>query len=401
MGKKIVEILERDSADELKAYLDSSSAERPLDSHEELVMLEHFLPEAVRSYINRFRFSKEAEFQFIKKAPADMRWLYINYYGLFEETQKGIIDENLKDAAFDFMKLRRFWDDDYLLDNASASILSAYVRQYVLEGDGRVLKLLHHENSSLFSAYVAKGRFISENVLCEIVASRKLPAFQAVMYRFHNAFKKKARRSDNIDKLVKETAEYALPEELQLKVIRTFDRMFLEILFKTALLAPAAQDLLFFHNFDAQWFKLHASTLYGMGGYRFTPENEAKLFTLLASKNLDDCLAEFRHRDDLTFVRLASTDAVCRYVQNFWLSDDAQVALLRRGDVSLAKELISRYSPEHGLCWQAEVELAKRYSDEVIKAYVSFHSLAFEAQDVLRARKKEEVMAYYFTKHPY
>ena len=185
-------------------------------------------------------------------------------------------------------------------------------------------------------------------------------------------------------------------------VIRTFDRLLVEILLKTCPLAPKAQDLLFLHNFDAQWFKLHVTNLYGAGGYRFTPENEEKLFKLLASKNLDDCLTTFRQRDDVAFVRLASVEAVSAYLKDFWLTDDAQVALLERGNAQLAKEFISRYSPDHGMCWQAEVVLAKKYSEEVIKSYIAFHSLCFAAQDVIRSRKmKGDVMGYYFSLHPY
>ncbi len=401
MAKKIITLIERNAADELKAYFENMPAERPLDCHEELVLLEHFLPEAVKSYINRFRLSEKAEIVFIGKAPRDMRQMYINYYGLSEAAQKFVVDNNLKEVAADFINLRRFWDDEYVLRNASDSILRPYVAQNVLEGDELVLLLLERSNSTLFQGYASKGRYISEAVVREVIASRNVKAFSALMYRFYNRFKQKARKADDFDKVMKGLSEYALSEELQVEVLRSFNRGFVEILLKTCPLAPAAQDVLFMHNFDAQWLKLHISILYGVGGYRFTPENEPKLFKLLSSKNLDDCLTTFKLRDDVAFVRIASSAAVSKYVKDFWLSDDAQVALMRRGDAKLAKELISRYSPEHGLCWQAEVELAKLYSAEVIMAYISFHSICFDAQDVLRARKMEEVMASYFSHHPY
>ncbi|MCM1324540.1 MAG: hypothetical protein NC218_10490 [Acetobacter sp.] len=401
MTKKIISLIERNAADELKAYLDSTTLERPLDCHEELVLLEHFLPEAVKSYINRFRFSEGAEVAFLQKAPREMRQMYINYYGLSEAAQKFIIDKDLKEVAQDFMKLRRFWDDGYVLDKASVSILRPYTAMNVLEGDELVLKLLKHSNSTLFQGYVSKGRYISKEVLRAVISLRKEAAFKALMYRFYNRFKQKARTAVDFDQLMEAVAEFALPAELQVAVLLMFNRGFLEILLKTSPLAPEAQDLLFRHNVDAQWLKLHAATLYGVGGYRFTPENEQRLFKVLASKNLDDCLTTFRQRDDVSFVRLASVEAVCKYIKGFWLSDEAQIALLQRGNAHLAKELISRYSPEHGLCWQAEVVLAKNFSEEVVRTYLSFHSICFDAQDVLRERMGEGVMAYYFSLHPY
>ncbi len=401
MAKKIISLIERNAADELKAYFENMTAEKPLDCHEELVLIEHFLPEAVKSYINRFRFSERAEVAFIGKAPRDLRRLYINYYGLYDATQQFVIDRNLKEAAADFIVLRRFWDDAYVLKNASDAILRPYVAQNALEGDELVLMLLERSNQTLFQGYAAKGRYISEAVIRKVIETRNETAFSALAYRFYNRFKQKARKAEDFDKVMKSLAEFTLAEELQVEVLDTFNRGLIEILLKTCPLFPAAQELLFRRNFDAQWLKLHVSVLYGVGGYRFTPENELKLFKLLASKNLDDCLTAFRLRDDVAFVRLASADAVSKYIKDFWLSDDAQVALLRRGDANLAKALISRYSPEHGLCWQAEVELAKHYSKEVIVAYISFHSICFAAQDAIRDRKMEEVMAYYFAHHAY
>jgi len=59
MNNKIISLIERNADNELKAYFASLTSEEPLDLHEELVLLEHFSPAAVKSYINRFRFSKE------------------------------------------------------------------------------------------------------------------------------------------------------------------------------------------------------------------------------------------------------------------------------------------------------------------------------------------------------
>lgn len=401
MAKKIVSLIERDAADELKAYLDSTTLERPLDCHEEMVLLERFLPEAVSSYINRFRFSQKAELAFITKAPVEMRQSYINYYGLLEATQKVIIDQNMVAPAQDFLKMRRFWDEGYLLDHASDAILRPYVSLNVFEGDELVFKLLARDNPTLFQSYVNKGRYISQAVIREVISSRNEHAFKALMYRFYSAFRKKARKTADFDKIMKAMATLALNAEQQEMVLLSFDRMMVQILLQTSPLAPSAQNILFRHNFDAQWLKLHAANVYGMGGYRFTPENEEKLFKLLASKNLDECLTNFRQRDDVSFVRLATVDAISKYIKEFWLTDDAQIALLERGNIQLAKELISRYSPEHGLCWQAELVLAQKYSEEVLKGYISFHTMCFEAQDIIRARKMDGVMEYYFTLHSY
>lgn len=400
MAKKIITLIERNSVQELKDYFADMSAETPLDSHEEMVLLEHFLPEAVKSYINRFRLSEKAEVAFIEKAPIDLRKTYINYYGLRWNTQKHIIDTNLCEVADDFMQLRRFDDDAYLLEHASVNILRSYVSLYVLEGDKLVISLLNHENPSLIKGYISKGRFISEAVQKEIIDQKNDEAFSALMYRFYNKFKRLSRKTTDCKALMKQLADVALSEELQLRVVRVFDRMMLEILLKTTPLAPSVQELLFLYNVDAHWLKLHVTSLYGRGGYRFEAENEKKLFKVLINKDLDECLTTFRHCDDVTFVKLASEKAVEKYLQDYWLTDDGQVALMQRHNTKLAKTLISRYSPEHGLCWQAEVELAKDYGSDVLKEYISFHSMCREALEILEKRKPE-MFSFYFTKHQY
>ncbi len=400
MAKKLITLIERNAESELKAYFADMPAETPLDAPEELVLLEYFPEPAVRSYINRFRFSKQAEIAFIKKAPKDMRQTYINYYGLWDETERYIVDNNMREAAADFMLLRRFWDDAYLLDHASSNILRTYVSQYVLESDELVLKLLRHENESLFCSYVAKGRFISRDVQKVVINERRYKAFEALAYRFYNKFKKKARQSCNYEAIMASLADLAFDEEQQATILLQFDRYMLEILLKTTPLAEKAQDFLFRHNFDPQWLKLHVTMLYGRGGYRFTPENEKRLFKALASRNLDDCLTTFRHRDDVALVQCASPVTVSKYMEDYWLSDDGQVAVMLRGDTALVEKLISRYTPEHGLCWQAEVELAKRYSADTLNKYIAFHSMCFEALDILKQRLPEVVKGYYEL-HPY
>lgn len=401
MAKKLVALIERNAESELRDYFASMSAEQPLDAPDEKVLLEYFPEVAVRSYINRFRFSKNAEIVFIKKAPHDMRQAYINYYGLCEDTQRYIVDNALNDAAMDFMKLRRFWDDEYVLENANDVIVRTYVRLNVLESDKLVLMLLERENETLFCDYVNKGRYISREICEEVVKQRYYKAFDALAYRFYNKFKRKAKQSVDCEKILASLADVMFDEELQERIILTFDRRFWEVLFKTTPLFPKAQDAIFRHNMDVQWLKLHVVMLYGRGGYRFTEENEKKLFKALASRNLDDCLTTFRHRDDVTFVQCASAMAVKKYLEDFWLSDEGQVALFKRGDAGLAEKLISRYTPEHGLCWQAEVVLAERYSNSVLQQYIAFHSMCFEALEVLKKREKTEVLKYYYSLHQY
>ncbi len=400
MAKKIIALIERNAESELKDYFADMSAEQPLDAPEEKVLLEYFPEAAVRSYINRFRFGKKAEIIFIAKAPHDMRQAYINYHGLWSETQRHIVDNGLNAAAEDFMKLRRFWDDAYVLEHAKARILGTYVSLYVLESDGLVLQLLKHENQTLFWGYVNKGRYISREVREEVIKGRYYKAFDALAYRFFNKFKRKARQNSDYDKIIASLKGVAFDEEQQAEILMTFDRRLWETLLRTMPLFPKAQDILFRHNFDPQWLKLHVTALYGRGGYRFTSENEVKLFKALASRSLDDCLTTFRHRDDVAFVQCASPVAVAKYLEDFWLSDDGQIALFKRGDAALAEKLISRYTPEHGLCWQAEVVLAERYSPDVLRKYIAFHSMCFEALDILK-RRAPEVHAEYYTLHTY
>lgn len=401
-SKKIISLIERECVDELKAYFESVSGQPPLDVHEEMVLLEHFSFDAVKSYINRFRFSEKAEVVFVIKSPRELCQIYINYYGLRDNTQQYVIDKNLVDVASDFMLMRRFWDDEYVIDHASVRILRPYIVEKPLKEDNLVRKLFYHENKGVFASYVTHGHFISEDIKREIIDERDDKAFKAIMYRFYNKFKRLSRKSNDWQKLIKsKMVDFALPDELQLSVIRSFDRFMLEILLKTTPLCEEAQDLLFQYNTDAQWFKLHVSVMYGMAGYRFSEKNEPKLFKVLAQKNLDECLTAFRLRDDVSFVNVASYDAISKYVKDFWLSDDAQVALIRRGDNKLVKEFISRFSPEHGMCWQAEVEMVRKCNDDVIKSYVSFHTMCREALDVLKNRNRKRIIEYYYSLHVY
>ena len=399
--EKIISLIERNSVDELEAYFSDVSHERPLDYHEEMVLLEHFSAVAVKSYINRFKFSVPAEAMFVKKATRELCQTYINYYGLHQDTQKYVIDNNLVEVAQDYMLMRRFWDDDYLLDHGSGDIIRNYIMLNSFETDDQVMKLLNHKSKSLFHSYVTKGRYISERVKTEVVKTKNAHAFTAIMLRFNKKYNSVCAKTTDWQRLMKENlADCYLPEHLQVEVLESFDRYMTEVLLRNTPLLPSAQKLLFKYNFDAEWLKVHATCLYGKGGYRFGEAEEIALFKALAVKEYDVCLTETRLTDDTDFICFGSSKAVRLYVQKFWLSDDAQIALLMRKQPSLAKEFISRFTPEHGMCWQAEVKLVKLHNADVIRSYISFHTMCYEALQELK-ETKPELYEYYFTLHEY
>jgi hypothetical protein len=221
-----------------------------------------------------------------------------------------------------------------------------------------------------------------------------------VVYHFYRTFKAKSKKARDYKKLMVQLSGVGLSAEQQVMVLSSYDPLFVELLLKTTPLDVKAQNYMFEHNFDAFWYKLHVEHLYCVGGYRFDGENETKLFKVLAKKNLDDCLTELRQLDDVSFVKFASKGAVKKYIKNFWLSDDAQVALIEGGNSELIKELLSRYSSEHGICWQAEVALVKINGRELIEFYISFHSMCWEALEGLK-KGNPELHKKYYTLHQY
>lgn len=401
--KNIISLIERNADEELKAYFASLTNEAPLNANEELALLERFVPATVKSYINRFRFSPVAEPVFIVKAPANIRLMYLNSYGLLKETQIYVIEQDLTDVLYDFSRMRRLANPDILLEKGSDNAVRTYLIFNPLENDDEVSKLLHRKNKTLFSLYANKW-IISESIKREIVEEKNIDAFKTIVYRLYRLLRNKAKRAKDFSHLISETlVADSLPVELQTEVLTSYNREMIEILLKTTPLAPEAQEILWKHNFAPEWLKLHVEHIYCVGGYRFTPENEQKLFKILASKNLDDCLTKFRQQDDVSFVKFASSDAVRKYISTYWLSDDAQVALIGRGDAGLISALISRYTSEHGLCWQAEVELVKLGAYDCIRQYIAFHSLCYEALSLLKEKGSEgnKVVAEYYDNHPY
>ena len=402
MEKKFIELVERDSVSELQAYFADMPEGKPLDIHEEQVLLEYFSPLAVKSYINRFRFSEKAEKMFIEKAPSELRRQYIHYYGLQKGTERFIIDKNLTEAAMDYTDTRGFEDVNYLLKYGSATIIRGHLRENKLTSDSQLVTLLYHENKSLFPAYIRHGRFISDVVQTVVVEEHHHEAFRALTNYYYGQYLKKCRNGHQSydDMLKKGVTGVFLSENIQLKVMDSEDKRLIEQMILTTPLAVSVQKLMFERNYGPGWFKNHAEHLYGVGGYRFAPEYEKKMFKLLANKDLDDCLTKFRQRDDVSFVQMASVGAVTKYIKDYWLSDDAQVALVARGNAELIEKLISRYTPEHGMCWQAEVKLVEIGSPETIMKYTSFHSMCSEALALLK-KKSPETLADYYTKHAY
>lgn len=400
MNKQVINLIERNADKELKAYFEDMSHETPLDCHEEKVLLEHFPIAAVESYINRFRFSEEAEKLFMDKAPSSTRLRYINYYGLRPTTQRYILEKNMVEAIKDFSRMRHFEDVDFLLEQGSDEAVRIYLANNRLEKDEQVLKVLHRKNPTLFREYVNK-QVISENVKKVIVEEDDYDAFRAVVSKFYRLFRTKSRKAKDFKALMEsKLAAEAISSDLQVEILQSHNRDFIMLLLQNCPLTEEAQEVLWKYNYDAEWLKFHVVHLYCMGGYRFTPANEEKLFKTLASKNLDDCLTQFRQQDDVSFVKFASINAVKKYIKNFWLTDEAQVALVDRGEGSLIKEFISRFSPEHGMCWQAEVELVKLGAWDAVKEYISFHSMCWDALSVIKENKPELAEEYY-SKHPY
>lgn len=402
MEKNFVKLVERDSASELQAYFENMPEGKPLDIHEEKLLLEYFSPLAVKSYINRFRFSEKAEKIFIEKASSELRRTYIHYYGLQKSTERFLVDKNLTAAAIDYTDTRGFDDVNYLLKYGSAALIRDHLRENKLETDQQVLMLLHHENKGLFPMYLRKGRFISEAVQTVLVEERCHDAFKALTSYYYSQYSKKCHGTHmTYDEMVKKgLTGLFLSESIQLKVIDSEDKRLIEQMILTTPLCLAVQKLMFERNYGPGWFKNHVEHLYGVGGYRFEPELEKRLFKLLASKDLDDCLTKFRLRDDMSFVQNASPAAIAKYIKDYWLSDEAQVALVARGNIELIEKFISRFTPEHGMCWQAEVKLVEICSPKTIMLYTAFHSMCGDALALL-GKKSQEALADYYTKHAY
>ena len=403
MSKKFIKLVERNDAQELKAYFASLPAGKALDLQDELAMLENASPatfSAIKDYGLRFRYSEKAECVFISVVPADVRRPYINRHSLYQSTQTYMIDNNLLEAAQDFASMRHFADIDYVLDNADASVIFPLIRMSALDNDEQIKKLIKNQNKSMFSTYVNQGYFISDEIILYTIENRYISAFTAITARNHRNFKKACKTMTYQQMREKGISDITLAADLQIAVLDTGSRLFIEAMLRTTPLAPVTQKTMFERNFEAEFFKLHVASLYMVQGYCFEPEYEEKLIKTLACKNLDDCLIQFRGRDDVNFVRFASPKTVLKFIKDKWLTDEGQVAVFARGNVELIKALISRFTPDHGMCWQAEVKMVEVCSEEVICMYIKFHTLCAQALDLLR-RKSQKAIDYYYSLHSY
>jgi len=305
-------------------------------------------------------------------------------------------------VAREFSEMRSFDDVDYLLEHGSPVVIDDFLRDHSVS-DAQLLTLAHHQNKSLFRGYVSRGkygRFISESVIEAIVNEQLESAFNAIVWQFGRNFKKRAKTMSYEEMQSKHLDNIMLPAKFQVQVLKDCNRWMVEPLLKTTPLAVEAQDTLFKLNYDAEWLRIHVVNMYCVGGYRFKSQYEEKLFKALAKKNLDDCLLEFRHRDDVMFITYASPATVIKYLKERWPTDDGQVAALSRGIGEIARTLISRFTPEHGMCWQAEVKLVEIYSVEIINLYTVFHSMCAEALSLLR-QKSEDGINFYYQHHSF
>ena len=145
---------------------------------------------------------------------------------------------------------------------------------------------------------------------------------------------------------------------------------------------------------------VHTSSLYGKANYCFEADEEEKLFNILVKKGYENSLTSVRLKNEETFFQIASSNAIRKYFLKFWPTDEGQLVIMKRRNPSLVKELINLCTPDHGLCWEAEVLMVKIYNEDVLNAYISFHTLCSEALEILK-KKKPEIHNFYFTKHQF
>ncbi len=266
------------------------------------------------------------------------------------------------------------------------------------EDDEQVLSLLYHSNQSLFLMYVNKGYKISDAVIKEVIEGRYFYAFKIIAVHYRRRFKELAKNMTFTEIISQKKDEVVFSEELQSLVLDSKEPLLWQIMLCHMPLWPKVQERT--SKFELEWLKMHVEHLYGVAGYRFEAKFESHLFEKLGCKNIDDCMLQFRQQDDASIVWTVSDKAATRFINEHWLSDWAQVGVILRGDANLIKVFIYRFTPEHGMCWQAEVEMVKRCSPEIIRAYIEFHSMCFEALEIIKKRFPE-LHSFYYTRHAY
>lgn len=262
-----------------------------------------------------------------------------------------------------------------------------------------MLGLLRNPNRSLFPMYVNKGNKVPDTVLKEVVKGRHIHAFKIIAVCYHRRFKELAKRMTFAEIIRQKPADIMFSEEIQLLVLDSGEQLMWQIMLCNMPLWPNVQKELHERQFEFDWFKMHVVHLYGMAGYRFEPQTEELMLAKLGCKNIDDCMRQFGQQNDASFVSVVSAMTAAQFCNEHWLSDDAQVSVIWRRD-QVINVLIRRFTPEHGMCWRAEVEMAKICPAVTIKMYIEFHSMCSEALNVLKMRFPE-LHYFYYTRHAY
>ena len=400
--KKInVSLLKQKSPEEIEVFFNDLIRKKQLHVDDELVMLKIAPMSSTSNYIRLYRFSSAiSEIEFIKRAPIKLKRYYIGYYGLRWETQKYVIDNDLFEVAQEFMLTRRFDDESYLVTQHKGEIIHAYTQIYALKEE-LVLQLVNYENENLLCNYINKRHYISDAVKTEIVRQKKYSAFSCLMRVFREQFYELCSSATNYQELIAERlADFYLPVSLQTELISNWNMKFAEPLMRSIPFVPEVQRLIFKSRINPDMLLVHTSSLYGKANYCFEAEEEEKLFNILVKKGYEDSLTSVRLKNEAVFFQIASSNAIRKYFLKFWPTDEGQLVIMKRNNPSLVKELICRCTPDHGLCWEAEVLMVKIYGEDVINAYISFHSLCSEALEILK-NKKPDTYNYYFSMHQF
>ena len=385
MNEKIKRLIRKGSNDELLAYLSARRYRTRFDGLYERLLIDRCSKEVVLAYINRFSLSLDAEKYLVEKMPADVCVKYYNLQGFYDETEMHILDNNLVDVARELFKCNFFNDTQYILGCQKDDIIMAFLESCKELDESEVLYLLDHRNRNLLARYIKRGWVLSDKVKAEIINRDNLQAFRALCEHYNHIYRIRVPHMHDFRQIMGQIEDYALTPELQIKVLRGDDPMFIEVMLSLMPLSMEAQEYMIETDMKRSLFKTHVENMYCLGGYRFEKEFEPKLFAAISKHNLDECLTSYKYHDNLSVVTYASVNAVVQYVKSVWLSDIAQVALIYRGEELPITEFISRCSWDRGLCWEAEVALARLNNEKLLMQYINIHTMCHEAVKILCA----------------
>lgn len=386
MGEKIKRLIRNGRNDELLKRFCAKRYRTRLNEEYEMLLIERCSPKVVLAYINHFFLSDKGEKCLVEKMPVEVCMWYYKLYCFSDATQLHIIDNNLVDVARAWFQNSDFCDVQYMLGCQNDDIILAYIESHKLENDEEVLYLLDHRNKNLLVSYIKKGWALSNEVKEKIIERDNLYAFRALAEHYNHIYRIRLNNTSNFRVIMGQIEDYALTPDLQIKVLKDGNPMFVDVMLSLMPLSVEAQEYMVENNMSTSLFKKHVEGMYCLGGYRFEKEFEPSLFRAIAKNNLDECLTSYKYHDQLTVVNYASVEAVLRYVKSVWLSDIAQVALIYRGDEAPIREFISRCSWDRGLCWEAEVALAHLNNDKLLEQYINIHTMCEEAVKILSAK---------------